>query len=57
MADSVIANGERLFLENGEHVTTLVDSYYIVGTGEDTFKTLEFTLNEARDSLILYTKI
>ena len=53
MADSVIANGERLFLENGEHVTTLVDSYYIVGTGEETFRTLEFTLNEARDSFIL----
>ena len=53
MADNVIANSDRLFLPDGKHITTLVDSYYIVGTGESTYQTLEFTLNEARDSFIL----
>ena len=36
MANRVIDNTKKLFLSNGQHITTLVDSYYIVGTGEQT---------------------
>ena len=36
MAEDVFSNRERLFRSNGLHITTLVDSYYIIGTGEET---------------------
>lgn len=36
MANNVFANRDNLFLANGKHITTLVDSYYIVGIGKET---------------------
>lgn len=40
ISNSAINNRNDLFLDNGEHITTCVDSYYIVGTNlETTYKT------------------
>lgn len=36
MANNAIANRSRLFLSSGKHITTLVNSYYIVGSGVQT---------------------
>lgn len=36
IAEDVFSNRARLFRSNGLHITTLVDSYYIIGTGEET---------------------
>ena len=55
MADAAIANSEKLFLSNGKHITTLVDSYYIVGDGNDTMSVLQFKLNEEATKFELKT--
>jgi len=52
MADEVFSNRASLFLSNGKHITTLVDSYYIVGTGEET----TYSTNGLLDNLITPTQ-
>ena len=46
LADKVIANQYRLFTFGGKHITTLVDSYYIVGNGVSTKNMLNFSITD-----------
>lgn len=49
IVDQVFDNRERLFRSNGEHITTLVESYYIIGTGIDTAQTTRGIFNNLLD--------
>ena len=49
MLTRVLTNQNRLFLENGEYITNLVNSYYIVGTGEQTINSVSFKMNGVGD--------
>mgnify|MGYP004651435887 FL=1 len=44
IAESVCSNHSRMFLSNGKHITTLVDSYYIIGTSVETSSTTTIKL-------------
>ena len=49
IANGVIENQSELFLYNGKHITTLVDTYYIVGEGRSTIDALQFVLPNGAD--------
>lgn len=44
--DSVVNNHNRLWINN-QHITTQVDSFYIVGDGNETVESLDFILMES----------
>lgn len=48
LAQRAKQNQNRVFDENGKHITEKVDSLYIVGDGLETKKNLIFTLNDDR---------
>lgn len=42
---------QNLLFVNGEHITQLVDSYYIVGVGKSTAETIQITLNSSNEKI------